>query len=229
MHLINTAISRFINSVLLLLGLAFVFYFCQMQASSVYKSYIGVFDPREIHTFAYVSFYSLFCFWGLPAIVNKFVYKGTLKDLGFVFPEKKYRAVFLIIIGLSILLPYIIFFAQQTEFKGYSLGSPSLPKFTLMMGILFPIYYVGEEFFFRGFLFLGLWKRVGWHSFWITDIIFTLSHIGKPLPEILLCIPASVVFNFLTLFSRSIVPAVVVHSILGITLSGLVTYKLVGV
>jgi len=76
-------------------------------------------------------------------------------------------------IGLAILLPWIIFFAHQTEFKGYSFGTPTLPKYILILGVLFPLYYIGEEFFFRGFLFLGLWKRVGWHSFWITDIIFT--------------------------------------------------------
>ncbi|MHB1947389.1 MAG: CPBP family glutamic-type intramembrane protease [Gammaproteobacteria bacterium] len=200
MQLINDSLSRFINSVPLLLGLACLCYFCEVQAPVIYKNYVGVYNPREPHILAYFCFYTLLCFWALPALANKLVYKESLKDLGFVFPEKKLRAVFLIFIGLAILLPYIIFFAYQTEFKSYSLGTPSVPKFIFMVGVLFPIHYVGEEFFFRGFLFLGLWKRVGWHSFWITDIIFTLSHIGKPIPEVLLCIPASVVFNFINLF-----------------------------
>ena len=93
--------------------------------------------------------------------------------------------------------------------------------------VLFPFYYIGEECFFRGFLFLGLWRRVRWHSFWITDVLFTLAHIGKPGLEILLCIPASIIFNCLTLFTRSIVPAVIVHTIMGIMLSILVTFQLV--
>jgi membrane protease YdiL (CAAX protease family) len=59
---------------------------------------------------------------------------------------------------------------------------------------------------------------VKWHSFWITDVLFTFSHLGKPGMEILLCIPASVVFNCLTLGTRSFFPAAVVHFVLGTVL-----------
>ena len=91
--------------------------------------------------------------------------------------------------------------------------------------IFLPLYYFSEEFFFRGFLFLLLWKKVRWHSFWITDILFAAAHILKPGLEILLCIPASVIFNVLTLYSRSIVPALMVHLIVGMSLNFFVCYS----
>jgi len=75
MQLINSAISRFLNSVPLLLGLAFVFYLCEIQAPFIYQNYFGVYNPRETLVFAYFAFYSLLCSWVLPAIANKLVFK----------------------------------------------------------------------------------------------------------------------------------------------------------
>jgi CAAX protease family protein len=174
----------------------------------------------------FFSFYNLFFLFILPVAFNTIIRREPLKDIGIAWPKNKILTVILIIIALSILIPCMIFFAKQNAFQSYSMGNMSIPTFTLIVTLLFPLYYIGEECFMRGFLFLGLWKRIGWHSFWITDVLFTLFHIGKPIPEVLLCIPASVIFNCLTLFTRSIVPAVIVHSIMGAALSTLVTYQL---
>ena len=220
-------ISKFINSVPILIGFSIVFFFFQDQALHFSEKYFGSKDIKEFYIFAFFVIYTLLCFLVAPAITNKIVYRESLKEMGLVFPEKKILSLVLIILSLIILVPCIIYFAKLSAFQGYSLAHLSTHKFIFAITFLFPLFYIGEEFFFRGFLFLGLWKRVGWHSFWITDIIFTLSHFGKPWLEVLMCIPASVVFNVLTLCTRSIFPAVVVHSLLGIILSILVTFNLV--
>lgn len=220
----NKYLLQFIHSTPVLIGFSFLFFFQQDQVVKVYSHHIGYFDPHQVSIFAFMALYTLVWFLLFPAITNKWVFKETIKEMGLALPERKYWTLFLIAIALLILIPWITYFSQTPPFQGYSLFNLSLPKFLLMM-CLFPVYYMGEEFFFRGFLFLGLWKRVGWHSFWITDIIFTLLHIGKPGLEILLCIPASIVFNALTLLTRSIYPAVLVHSTMGIVMSILVTFN----
>lgn len=226
--MLKYAFTQFFKSSYLLIAIAFFFYFYQIDAPLVYTKYFGIpFDERAIHGFAFIDVYNLFWFFLLPAIVTKFIYHESLKDIGIAFPKKKLRAFLLIILASFLLLPCIYFFAKLSQFKGYSLGPVSTARFLFTATVLFPLYYLGEECFFRGFLFLGLWSRVRWHSFWITTVLFTLAHIGKPGLEILLSIPASIIFNCLTLFTRSIVPAVIVHSMMGIMLSVLVTFQLV--
>lgn len=219
-------ISQFFKSTPILMGLSLIFYSLQTNVSTIFSHHFGVYDLHKLPVMTFYDVYSLLWFLVFPFFTNKFIFKEKPQEMGLALPEKKMLALFLIAFALLLLVPWIIYFAHRPDFSGYSFGSPSILQFTLMTITLYPLYYVGEEFFFRGFLFLGLWKRVGWHSFWITDIVFTLSHIGKPWPEIIMCIPVSVIFNCLTLWTRSIFPAVVVHTVLGIVLSTIVTYKI---
>ncbi len=113
---------------------------------------------------------------------------------------------------------FLVLFSKQPEFQAtYALGQPSIKKLILLNTVLFPSYYFSEEFFYRGFLFLGLWRRIKWHSFWVTDFIFAFAHLGKPGLEILLSMFASVVFNILTLSTKSIYPALITHWVVGCT------------
>lgn len=218
--------SQFLKSSYLLLAVSLVFYAYSKDVLIIYAKYFGQFNIRNIPGMVFFSFYGLFWLGLLPIVFNKWVRRESLRDIGIALPNNRIIALVLIIAALALLIPFMIFFAKQAVFHDYSFGEISSPKFMFIIFFLFPIYYIGEECFIRGFLFLGLWKRVGWHSFWITDILFTLFHIGKPIPEVLLCIPASVIFNCLTLFTRSIVPAIIVHSTMGAVLSILVTYHL---
>ena len=216
--------SQFLKSSYLLLAASFIFYAYSKDVLIVYAKYFGIFDIKNIPGMLFFSLYGLTWLGILPVIFNKWVRRESLRDIGIALPNNRALAILLIIVALAFLIPFMIFFAKQTIFQTYSFGTISTPKFMIIIFFIFPIYYIGEECFIRGFLFLGLWKRVGWHSFWITDILFTLFHIGKPIPEVLLCIPASVIFNCLTLFTRSIIPAIIVHSTMGAVLSILVTY-----
>src|SRR3990167_2372900 len=152
----------------------------------------------------------------IPVGITKRFFKVTLKDLGLRIPYIDATTAFLTAAAFIFFIPMVYFLLSSTNVKHfYALTQHSTSELWIMMA-LSPMYYFFEEFFFRGFLFLGLWRRVKWHSFWITDIIFTLSHVGKPMPEILACIPASIVFNILTLYTKSIYPAVLVHGYIGL-------------
>lgn len=218
-------IAQSFKSIFGLIFLSFIFIFVEAFLAIVFSNYFGVFDQTKIFSLFFFLIYSMICFFVFPAALAKFLFKESLSEMGLKKVDNPLKAGILVSLFLFILIPYIIFCAHRSEFHGYSLGHPSLIKFGLISISFFPLYYFAEEFFFRGFLFISFWKKVRWHSFWITDIIFTFSHIGKPGLEILLCIPVSVMLNILTLSTRSIYPAVIVHSTLGILLSFLTTYK----
>lgn len=187
-----------------------------MAAGSFFPGFLGKFNENYITSFAFIIIYSFIVFFIIPAITSKYIFKEPLHDIGLTFPKNNIKTLILIVIALTLLAPSIYLLTKQPGFQQYySLKQTSATQLFLMT-CSFPLYYFSEEFFFRGFLFLSLWKRVRWHSFWITDVMFTLAHISKPGMEILLCIPASVVFNCLTLATRSFYPAIIAHTILGV-------------
>jgi membrane protease YdiL (CAAX protease family) len=182
-----------------------------------FNKVFGKFDESTTLSMVVLILYNLTVMCGLPVLFTKFIYKNKLSQVGLVFPVNKRLAALLVCGALVLIVPFIFYFAKRQDFlQYYGFGSASLSRVLVFEILVMPFYYFAEEFFFRGFLFLNLWNRVGWHSFWITDVIFTLSHFGKPVFEILLCIPVSIVFNILTLTTRSIVPAWVTHYSLGV-------------
>jgi membrane protease YdiL (CAAX protease family) len=192
-----------------------------------YTTFIGSYNSNTDGALILYDCYCAFIYLVIPVGATKYIFTDTLTDLGWKTPAKPGHAIIFTTIALAILIPYICLFAQQTNFRHfYSVHDSSFTKLFFVNMVIFPPYYFVEEFFFRGFLFLYLWKKVRWHSFWITDILFTFSHLGKPGLEILLCIPASVVFNCLTLATRSFYPAFFVHFTLGTVLFLIVNLNL---
>jgi membrane protease YdiL (CAAX protease family) len=218
-----------INSSLALLVFSLLLLNISMMTPVIFSHYFGPFDANKASSFAFLILFSFTCFLIIPAAASKFIFRKKLSDLGLRLPSGKAKTFGLIVIALIILAPSIYLLSKQADFKTYyTMRQPTFSKLAAMT-VCFPIYYFAEEFFFRGFLFLGLWHKVKWHSFWMTEIIFTFSHIGKPGLEILLCVPASVVFNCLTLYTKSFYPAFIVHSTIGIFCIYLVNYGHIGI
>ncbi len=91
------------------------------------------------------------------------------------------------------------------------------------------IYYFVEEFLFHGFLFFGLLRTVGkiWSTI-LVSIVFTILHIGKPLPELLLAFIYSLIFCWLSYRSKSFFSAAAVHFIMSLVVNILVAYVWLG-
>lgn len=78
-------------------------------------------------------------------------------------------------------------------------------------------YYLAFEFFFRGYLMDAIRPHWGENAAnWTQAIACTLIHVGKPLPETLSALPASLLFGLLASRTRSIVWPVVLHLTMGL-------------
>jgi membrane protease YdiL (CAAX protease family) len=196
-----------------------------MSTPAYYRLFGG--DPTA-GAFGFQVFIPVFAaliFIVFPVIVNKFILKQSISEIGITIPKNKLHTSILTLLALLYTVPVFIYLSQQGSFQDYYKFGPTSPLFFIgMQLLLFPLYYFAEETFFRGFLFLTLWQRVGWHSYWISDILFTLAHIGKPPLEILVSIPASILFNYITLRSRSMLPSFIVHTCLGILVFSIINF-----
>lgn len=149
----------------------------------------------------------------LPLLVIRKFFKEDLREYGFRLPEDYRETLILVFLAIVLFLPLLFFFGGEDSFQGYysAVAELTLGKF-LVVGVLASlIYYVAEEFLFRGFLFWGLWQRAGYHSFWINGVIFASLHLTKPFAEVVFAFFASLIFCFLSLKTKSFLSAAAVH------------------
>lgn len=215
-----------VRSTPILLGISIFIIYHEFRAPIVFLDHFHQhFDANKLYNFVFFDLYTFFYFFIIPALITRILFNQKLAQIGLRWPSNKLKASGYFILGLVTLIPFIYLFSKYPSFQRYySFKNVSFEQFLIMQLVLGPCYYFSEEFFFRGFLFIHLWNKVKWHSFWITDIIFALAHLGKPWPEILLSAIASVVFNILTLTTRSIYPALLLHLIMGVLMNVFVNY-----
>lgn len=87
----------------------------------------------------------------------------------------------------------------------------SLVNLVTWLGLLL-VFTFSFEFFFRGFLIHALRPHVGVGvAIWVQAIAATLVHLGKPLPETIAALPASLLFGLMAVRSRSILYNALLH------------------
>jgi membrane protease YdiL (CAAX protease family) len=160
----------------------------------------------------------------LPAFIITRIFHEKLSDYGLLIPEKIQEAIKISGWVIVVFLPIIFIISVRSDFgEYYAIERSSIVLFVLMT-IITAFYYFAEEFLFRGLMFFSLWKKWGIHSFWITNIVFSIFHIGKPVPEVFLAFFLGIVLSYVSLKTKSFIPAVAIHFILALILNILVTY-----
>jgi membrane protease YdiL (CAAX protease family) len=103
----------------------------------------------------------------------------------------------------------------------YPLGGslPPMPERFAAHALLYLVYYLGFEYLFRGFLLLGTAPAVGPAAANLLQAcLATAFHLGKPGLELASVFPASLLFGWATLRTRSIWCALAVHWVVGASL-----------
>ncbi len=106
---------------------------------------------------------------------------------------------------------------QLQEF--YPLAGNAIGKDLESFGIwilAYACFYISFEFFYRGFLLFGADDLDLIHGFLLQLACCVLIHAGKPFAETLASIPASILFAWITIRSRSIIYAFLIHFAVGI-------------
>ena len=80
------------------------------------------------------------------------------------------------------------------------------------------LYYLAFEFFYRGFLLGIAADRFGITAgIWLQALAATLIHVGKPLPLLVLALPASLLLGVFAVRSRSLLYPLLLHWLIGAT------------
>jgi hypothetical protein len=117
-------------------------------------------------------------------------------------------------IFLIIALPIVIIATFSNDFSSCyplaPLARTSVQWFVVWEAIQL-LYFFGWEFLNRGFLLMGLETAMGRWSILAAAVPFCILHFGKPGPETFVSYFVAIALGWLTLRSRSILPATVIH------------------
>lgn len=96
--------------------------------------------------------------------------------------------------------------------------APEFPMWFLAYEALYMVYFVGWEYFFRGFLTFGLVERMGINGILAANVPFALMHSGKPLPEAIGSIIAGIALGLFALRTRSFWYCWLLHALVALTM-----------
>lgn len=150
----------------------------------------------------------------IPSLFIIFLFKERLRDYGVRLDVKKkhlalYFGMYLIV------LPFVIYASTRTDFQNiYPFFRGAYHGTTaeiLVWEIAYLSQFVALEFFFRGFLVIGLEKYIGRLSVWVAMVPYMMIHFHKPPLEAFGAIIAGVILGEVARRTRSILGGIIVH------------------
>ncbi|MCE5198875.1 MAG: CPBP family intramembrane glutamic endopeptidase [Armatimonadota bacterium] len=178
-------------------------------------------------------------FW-LPMLTIMFMFREEPEKFGFCLGSWK-RIWAVLLVCMACLVPIMLYAARLPAYQAYyplfrhypefwnvfntyPQNSPwtSAPMQMLYAEVSYGMYMFCWEFFFRGYLLLGLMRSMGWWAVIIQALAFGLLHFGKPTTEVIASFGAGVILGIIALNAKSFVPGFVLHWLASMTFDMLV-------
>jgi len=173
-------------------------------------------------TAEWYTYFSAFILFGILSIaIIKFVFNESPAEYGMRIGDWKFWIPAMLVVGIIMTaLSYPSSKQAQyiAEYPLYKGAGESMQLFVIH-AFAYLVYYIGWEIFFRGFMQTGLAPRFGiWGAIMVQVALSCIVHIGKPDSEIYSSILGGLVWGIMVYRSKSILPAVATHWMLGISL-----------
>ena len=176
---------------------------------------------------AVYNFATCFLLMGLlPAIVVKTVFGERLADYGVQWGNRRTARSFLILLPGVLLVAYLASLDPQVAahypMNKQAAASPTMFAFHAAS---YSMFYLGWEFYFRGFMQMGLHKNLGrLHAVAVQVLASSLLHIGKPASETFAAIAGGLFLGLLAYRTRSLLSGLMLHFLLGVALDWFICY-----
>ncbi len=197
-----------------------------------YENYLGTFTEGGKFGFLAPSLYqfavTLVLFFLLPILIVTGVLREKPADYGWQSGNRK-TGWLVLTWGVPLVLLMAWLSSAKPEFKDhYPIFISQISDFTLqgqnitvfiLYEFTYIFYYIGWEFFFRGFALFGLKDEIGVApALLFQAVLSTLLHISKPTPELIVALPGGIIFGLVALRCRSLKSVIIAHWLLGFSL-----------
>lgn len=153
-------------------------------------------------------------FFLVPAAIVAFGLRQPLREYGLNFRIRR-RHLGLYLLMFAAVLPLVFVAAARPEFQAiypfYRGAFQAGFSAVALWELAYLSQFVALEFFFRGFLVLGLARSLGRAAIWVAVVPYCMIHFHKPPLEAFAAIVAGVVLGEVAWRTRSILGGVIVH------------------
>lgn len=160
------------------------------------------------------ALWTIALFLVVPAILVRALFTHRLRDYGLNLAIK--RQHWWLYLGLfAAVFPLVLYAASRHDFQAvypfYRGAFQATAGAILVWEMAYLTQFFALEFFFRGFLVLGLGRVIGRASIWLAMVPYCMIHYHKPPAEAFAAIIAGVVLGEVAYRTRSIAGGVIVH------------------
>jgi len=160
------------------------------------------------------ALWTIALFLVVPAILVRAVFRERLRDYGLSLAIKR-RYWWLYLGMFAVVFPIVLYAASRPDFQAvypfYRGAFQATAGAILAWEMAYLTQFFALEFFFRGFLVLGLGRAIGRASIWLAMVPYSMIHYHKPPLEAFAAIVAGVVLGEVAYRTRSIAGGVIVH------------------
>lgn len=177
---------------------------------------LGVWEPWAAQCWQYLA--AVVLMLALPLAWWRMGERGGLATLGLGLGDTRF-GLRVTAVAMLVLVPVLWINAGSAEFQAeyplVALSGASWSHFVAWQ-LCYAVYYFAWEFFFRGFLQLGMKARLGVLGAMALQLsASTLLHIGKPQGETMAAVAAGLAFGLIALRARSFVYLFLLHWYVG--------------
>lgn len=197
------------------------FFLEHLRSGTIVPRSIPGFETAEGQAAAYRFLTCLVFFGLLPLGIGIIVVRRPMSDWGLTLGRVR-RTVVWVIASLPVFAALGAFSAGIDELRAvYPINPSACDSIAAFAGhaVSYLLFYLGWEFFFRGFLLCGLKDELGAaNAVVIQAIVSAMLHIGDPASEAFGGFAGGILWGVAALRTRSIVPSLVGHATLGLSL-----------
>lgn len=158
---------------------------------------------------------TIFFYVAIPILVIRLVFKEKVSEYGLkrkgAFSFAGFYAV-----AFLLLFPFVVWVSFSPEFQiTYPFFVPTNRNEMIPYFFVWEIFYVAQffalEFFFRGWMVLGLKKDLGLYSVFVMVLPYCMIHFTKPMPECVGSIFAGIFLGLMTYRTQSVWMGALLH------------------
>ena len=143
-----------------------------------------------------------------------------MPDLYGFFIKKPLIALFVTLFGIAIVSPFLYIGSKMPDLLSIypAVHNAGASRYLFFKSSIFYFFfYIGYEFLFRGYLFMGTKDDIGeWQAISVSTLATVILHMTTPVKEMALSFLFGIVFPLIVKKFRSIWPVVFIHAYIGI-------------
>ena len=155
----------------------------------------------------------------LPVLILRVGFREKLRDYG-LFIQKPLIAFFVTLLGIAIVSPFLYYGSKMPDFLSFypAVQNAGASHYLFFKSSVFYFfYYIGYEFMFRGYLFLGTKDDIGyWQAISVSTLATVILHVTTPVQEMALSFIIGIVFPIIVDRFKSVWPVILIHAYIGI-------------